>query len=1059
MRRTLRIALRALFACAGLTLLLALIGALIVTALSRGWQRERLVHVLEAQLGDALDGTLRIGALEGSLLDGFRARDVELRADGQPPLEISAVSVQFELAPLLRARRLEVPSLIIEGLRIAVEQQAEVWRVSGVGRPLGGAHDDDDPDEAPFPLASIRIGQLVVRDARGRVSLRGGDAAVETPTAGETRLALALDGTVTGFRWRPDEPLRLPESLAAELALGPSTLAGRAIERATLIATLEHQELRVSRAAVVSDAGSVSLDDGVVELADAAWPPRPVALRARARVAALDLGALSGRSDLTTRLAGPVTLSFTPDPSGATTAGWLVLDADLASKRLGPLAIDRVRIAGSLHTETLVAELDQVLLQGALGELHASGAGDPAGLQRGELRAELRLDRLPAAWRGGEELAGRLRVDATARGAWDDPRGQLELRIEELQRGPSLGPGTFVLRGEATGTHRLRIDELALTLPEAELRSEGVAELRVLTDGGVPLGVEIEQLALLGPGLRARVTGSATTEAARALRVELDVPDLAAIDDSLAGRVRGWIGANGAWSAPALRGELVAEPLVVDELTLERVDLVLDTDGARQLAVARLRDGGIERVRLEVTAAREALVRAPTTLFEQSDTVASLHAEGLDVAWLGGLLGRDPEGLAGTLDADVRFTGASGAPRASGGVRLTGGELYVEALAGPVGPIEADLRFEGSALRVERLRIAGAQSEGEIRGSGQVHWDAGAERADTDLRVEFADFALPLGGLISGRLAGALALQGTWPDLVLGGRVEMRPGQFRLPEAGEPTWDEIRIHGLEEDETPARRGLQPPRTPREWPEVLDRARVDVALALAGDSRVLGQGADLRVEGEVRLLKEPGDAPLYVGSIRTTEGHYRFRSRRFEIERGSATLAGTRQLDPELDIVAVQAASDVTLRIVVSGRASAPVVTLESDPPLDPTDQLSYLAFGRPAAALGSSDAAQLESAATQVVGQILLGSGVGSGLFESLPLDRFAFEAGRGASGTEVSVGAEVVKGIRIFYDRDLGTGTEGARIEWRFHRNWLIQSELDEEGGTGGDVIWTFEF
>jgi autotransporter translocation and assembly factor TamB len=1065
MRPVLRIALRTLTIGAGLALLLALAGALLVTALSRGWQRERLVHVLETQLGDALEGTLRIGSLQGSLLGGFRAQDVELRAEGQPPLEIAAVDVQFELEPLLRARRLEVRSLVVEGLRVAVEEHAEGWRVSGVGRPLGGEPDDDDTEDTPFPLAAIDIGKLVVRDARGSLLLGGVDEGPEPEPAGETRLALGLDGTVQGLQWRRDEPFQLPGSLAAELGLEPSTIAGRAIERGTLIATLENQELRVSRAAVASDAGSISLDDGVVELADSLWPPRVVAVRTRATVAALDLGALSGQSDLRTRLDGPVTVSFTPDASGDPTAGRLVLDADLASKRLGPLAIDRVRIAGSLHTETLVAELEQALLQGPLGEVRASGAGDPAGLERGELRADLRLERLPAAWLGGDELAGRLRADASARGAWDDPRGKIELRVEELQRGPSLGPGTLVLRGEATGAQTLRIDELALTLPEAEIRSEGAAALRLLTDAGSPPGVVIEQLTLRGPGLRVRASGRATTESARALRIELDATDLDALGESLAagpslaGRIRGWIEANGAWSAPALRGELVGEPLVVDELTLERIDLVLDTDGARQLAVARLRDGGIERVRLEMTASRKDLFRAPATLFEQSDTRARLHAESLDVTWLGGLLGRDPEGLAGTLDADVRLTGAREAPRASGGIRLIGGELYVEALAGPVGPIEADLRFEGSALRVERLHIVGAQSEGEIRGSGHVHWDASAELADTDLRVEFADFALPLGGLISGRLAGALALQGTWPDLQLGGRVEMRPGQFRLPEAGEPAWEEIRIHGLEDEVTTARQGPQPPRSPREWPEVLDRARANVALALAGDSRVIGQGADLRVEGEVRLLKEPGEAPLYVGSIRTTEGHYRFRNRRFEIERGSATLAGTRQLDPELDIVAAQDVGDVTLRIVVSGRASAPVVTLESDPPLDATDQLSYLAFGRPASALGSSDAAQLESAATQVVGQILLGSGVGSGLFEGLPLDRFAFEAGGGATGTEVSLGAEVAKGVRIFYDRDLGTGMEGARIEWRFHRNWLIQSEVDEEGETGADVIWTFEF
>lgn len=1067
MRRVLRLAGRTLLIASGLALLLAIASALLVMALSRGWQRERMLHEIETQLGDALDGTLRIGSLEGTLLGGFRAVDVELRADGQPPLELAVLDVQFELEPLLRERRLVIGALLVEGLRIDVEEREQGWRVSGIGRTLGDAPgDENDAADAPFPLAAIAVERLTVRDARGRLTLGGRTDPGNPAPAVSTRLSLQLDGTMQSFRWQRDEPLRLPASLAAELALDASTVAGHAIERGTLIATLAGDQLQVSRAALVSDAGSVSIDDGVIELADSRWPLRPVAVRARANVAALDLGALAGQPELRTQLDGPVTVSFRPDAPAEPTAGQLTVSADLASKRLGPLAIDRVRIAGSLHTKTFAVTLEEARLQGPLGEVRARGAGDPAGVETAELHADLRLERLPAAWRGGDELSGHLRLDATARGAWDDPRGTLALRIEELQRGPGFGPGTFSLRGEAPGARRLRLDELALALPQAEIRSEGPAALRLLRPAGAPAAVAIEKLTLVAPGLRVRVRGDVSAEAFRGLRLELDATDLAAVvqtlgsDAPLAGRVRGELEADGALGAPALRGEFVAEPLAVGGVTVERVVLSLQPKGSQQQAVVRLRDGGIERVRVEGEVAREALFRAPGTLAERADTHVRLRAEALDVAWLGGLLGGASGGLAGSIDAEVQLTGARGTPQAAGSVRLTGGQVAVEALAGSVGPIDALLQLEGSALRLERLHIPGAKSEGEIRGSGHVHWDAHTALADTDLRIEFADFALPSGGLVSGQLGGALALEGAWPDLRLGGRIEMRPGLFRLPDQRDSAWNEIRIHGLEGDAAAAARGgPQPPRSPREWPEVLERARASVVLALVGDSRVSGQGADLRVEGEVRLLKEPGEAPLYVGSIRTTEGQYRFRNRRFAIERGTATLAGTRELDPELDIVAAQQVGDVTLRVVVSGRASAPVVTLESDPPLDATDQLSYLAFGRPASALGSSDAAQLESAATQVVGQMLLGSGVGSGLFESLPLDRFEFETGRGPTGTEVSVGAEVVKGVRLFYARDLSTGAEGARIEWRFHPNWLLQSEADEGGGAGADAIWTFDF
>lgn len=1066
MRRLWRSARRMLVVSAGLALLLAFASALLVTALSRGWQREWLVHELETRLGDALGGTLRIGGLEGPLLGDFRVRDLELRAGGQPPLTVAVLDVQFELAPLLRARRLEIPSLAVEGLRLAVAEQETGWRVSGIGQTLGTASDADGTDAASFPLAALRVGRLDVRDTRARLSLLTGDEAAEGETQGRTELALRVDGIVRELHWQRGEPFRLPAALEVESKLDPSIVVGRAIERGALLATLEGKRLQVSRAALVSDAGSLSLEGGVVEFATSHWPPRPTAVHARVQVSALDLGVLSGKPELRTRLDGPVSVSFTPDPSGAATTGRLALEADLASQRFGPLAIDRVRLAGSVHTGTLVAELQEARLHGALGEVRAHGAGAPAGLEHAELRADLRVERLPAAWRGGQLLAGRLRVDATARGAWDDPRGTFALRIDDLRRGSSRGPAALRLRGEALGARRLRFDEATLTLPQAEIRSDGPAVLRLRLDAGAAPGFAIEQLTLVGPGWRARASGHASTAAAHALRLDVEAPDLGALAavwaDGLpvSGRLHGWIEADGAWTAPALRGEFVAEPLVVGTRPLERVRVEFEPDGTRQRAVIRLHDGGVEQARLELAVSRAALFGAPGTLLERPDTRARLRAESVDVAWLGGLAGSPGEDLAGVLEADVQLTGSPRAPQGAGFLRLVGGNVFVEALAGPIGPIDADLRFDGSVVRVERLHIPGAGSEGAIRGSGQLQADADATLGNTDLRVEFDDFALPLGGLVSGRLAGSLALQGAWPDLELGGRIEMRPGQFRLPEARVPGWEEIRVHGLDEGaDRPAHPRSSQPRGSRAWPEALGRTRAHVTLALTGDSRVLGQGADLRIEGEVRLLKEPGEEPFYVGSIRTTEGHYRFRNRRFEIEHGTATLAGTRQLDPELDIVAVQNVGDVTLRIVVGGRASAPVVTLESDPPLDPTDQLSYLAFGRPASALGSSDAARLEAAATQVVGQILLGSGVGSGLFESLPLDRFEFEAGRGEAGTGIQVGAEVLEGVRLFYERDLGTGLEGTRIEWHFHRSWLIQSAIDEEGEAGADVIWTFEF
>src|SRR5690606_38264161 len=214
-------------------------------------------------------------------------------------------------------------------------------------------------------------------------------------------------------------------------------------------------------------------------------------------------------------------------------------------------------------------------------------------------------------------------------------------------------------------------------------------------------------------------------------------------------------------------------------------------------ADGRVVDGGAARLRFEAGAAREALLAAPGALLERPDTDLRLIADALALRWLAGLAGRDDE-VVGTLDADVRLTGARPAPRATGFARVAGGELPLDVLGGPLGPIAVEIALEGDAARLERLHVAGI--EGEIRGSGRVAWSAAARApADTDLRIVFDRFSPPAGGTVSGRLIGELALTGTWPALRLDGRIAMDPGLFRAPPARDPTWEEIRIHGLDDD--------------------------------------------------------------------------------------------------------------------------------------------------------------------------------------------------------------------------------------------------------------------
>jgi translocation and assembly module TamB len=71
------------------------------------------------------------------------------------------------------------------------------------------------------------------------------------------------------------------------------------------------------------------------------------------------------------------------------------------------------------------------------------------------------------------------------------------------------------------------------------------------------------------------------------------------------------------------------------------------------------------------------------------------------------------------------------------------------------------------------------------------------------------------------------------------------------------------------------------------------------------------------------------------------------NRNFEIRQADVRFTGAVPPDPELDFMLQVTISGTVIRLRVTGRASAPVIELGSDPDLDRADIMAVLLFGRP----------------------------------------------------------------------------------------------------------------
>ena len=99
----------------GLALLAALV--LVLWARSESGRRSLLARVLP-DVQERLDGTVRIGALEGDLTRTLVLRDVEVRdADGEVAVRIDRLSATYDLLGLL-GHKLTVEDLVVEGAKV-----------------------------------------------------------------------------------------------------------------------------------------------------------------------------------------------------------------------------------------------------------------------------------------------------------------------------------------------------------------------------------------------------------------------------------------------------------------------------------------------------------------------------------------------------------------------------------------------------------------------------------------------------------------------------------------------------------------------------------------------------------------------------------------------------------------------------------------------------------------------------------------------------------------------------------------------------------------------------
>jgi len=392
----------------------------------------------------------------------------------------------------------------------------------------------------------------------------------------------------------------------------------------------------------------------------------------------------------------------------------------------------------------------------------------------------------------------------------------------------------------------------------------------------------------------------------------------------------------------------------------------------------------------------------------------------------------DPQGH---LNGRIALAGTRARPALGGQARLQNFRAEMPALALTLrdGDLRMDAQPDGSA------RIAGSlrSGEGTLRIDGSLGWRG----QSTPLRLDVSGDNVLVSDTRELRAVvdpSVLVRYSVGEPVSVSGRVRIDSAVVDLErlDAGVSGSEDVVV-------------LDPANPDRRAPTPLD---LDLVLEAGDDVRLHGFGLDGSLGGSVRMRARPGRETVATGSLQV-EGRYRAYGQNLRITRGRLVWSNTAFADPIIDVRAERQVGGVTAGIDVTGRASAPVATVWSDPATSESEALAYLALGRPLSTASADENRRLSAATAALSAGNLIASQLGA----KIGLDDAGVSESRALGGTVVGIGKYLSPRLYVSYGVSLlGTG-QVITLKYLLRKGFDIEIESSTVESRGS-INWRKE-
>ena len=409
----------------------------------------------------------------------------------------------------------------------------------------------------------------------------------------------------------------------------------------------------------------------------------------------------------------------------------------------------------------------------------------------------------------------------------------------------------------------------------------------------------------------------------------------------------------------------------------------------------------------------------------------------------------------GRVDLWLQMTGDPTTPTMRGHLRLKDGHLNLSKPPLAYRDVQGSVRITPDQFIVERIEIKDNRG-GSLALSGTLGHQ-GLRPNAFNVSLTGKDCYVPFHRAIYARVWPDLILSGTMDAATLKGELEVHEGTADIDLLFQDQPSEIQIVSDQQQEAGV---ITVTKTKPERSVFMNGLTTDVDLRVPRNFWIKGRKKNIEVSGSVNLKKAPRESFIFLGSVNTVRGTYEFQNKLFKISRGRATFLGLEEPNPNLDIEALTRIKDVDIILRIGGTAKRPELTLDSSPPMQEADIISYLVFGKPTDSATTQQAFKAEETALNISGKLAAGK-LEEILAETFRLDVLSIEPGMEelTKGT-VSLGKYVTPRVFVVYEHPFEEGeSPELDISYEINRNFEIETQVGNERTTGVDLIWEHDF